>query len=182
MKNLLVMAFTIFIMFVVIGLFLKKEYLATQELIIHAPHQEVFARINDLTTWLDWGVWNESDPSLNVKHGQVTKGKGATTQWEGETGNGRILITESDPQHISYDVWFAKDALKNQGEFEIEIKDGKTLVKWNMWGEVNHPILGGYIAKFMEIMNGKMAKQSLENLKLQLEHQNDYITPQKMNH
>ena len=171
MKNLLIMAMTIFIVFVFIGLFLKKDYYTTYELNIDAPILRVHTKINDLSTWLEWGVWNENDPTLKVSLGSLSQGKGATTEWQGPSGSGKIQLTQSQESHISYDVWFAKEALRNQGEFLLEKQKGKTLVKWNMWGQVNHPILGGYIAKFMEVMNRKMAEKSLQNLKAQLEGQ-----------
>ncbi|MCB0356577.1 MAG: SRPBCC family protein [Bdellovibrionales bacterium] len=169
MKNLIIMTMSVFLLFIAAGLIMNKNYYASVEVPISAPIKVVHAKLNDLGSWLEWGEWNVKDPTLKVQTGEVSQGVGATNSWQGESGSGRLELTKSQDDHITYNVWFAKEALKNHGEFLLREHKGQTFVQWNMWGHVNHPILGGYMAKFMEVMNKKIAKESLYNLKNILE-------------
>jgi len=165
-KSLIVLLIIIIVLFVVIGLFLPKNYTVSRSVIIDAPPQQIHRYLNNLNKWPKWSPWAENDPTLVVKVGDVSAGVGATQSWDGKDGDGSLVVTSSDPSKgINYDLEFNQGKFQCKGGF-VYIPDGQsTEVVWEMIGKVDTPVIGGYFASRMDTWVGKEFEKGLRNLK-----------------
>ena len=80
-------------------------------------------------------------------------------------------MTRSSPeQGIEYDLFF------DQGKYQCKsamrymaLDENMTKVTWNMQGDMNMPIIGGYLAMTMDSMIGTMFERGLSKLKSHIE-------------
>lgn len=136
---------------------------------IKAPPEKIFALINDFKAWPAWSPWEKKDPAMKRTYGAVTRGKGATYAWEGnsDVGEGSMAITESTPpSKLAMKLDFVKPFEgHNRVEFTLEPKGDMTNVTWAMQGPT--PYFAKIIHVFinMDTMVGKDFESGLANLK-----------------
>ena len=136
---------------------------------IKAPPEKIFALINDFKAWPAWSPWEKKDPAMKRTYGAVTRGKGATYAWEGnsDVGEGSMAITESTPpSKLAMKLDFVKPFEgHNRVEFTLEPKGDMTNVTWAMQGPA--PYFAKIIHVFinMDTMVGKDFESGLANLK-----------------
>ena len=140
---------------------------------IKASPEKVFPLINDLHNWPRWAPQDREDPTIKRTFSDATSGVGATSQWSGSgnTGQGLMTITESDPPRsvtIAVD-WQRPFAARNINEFRLEPDGSGSRVTWSMTG----PNL--FIMKLMSVftnmdrMMGQHFERGLQNLKADAE-------------
>jgi uncharacterized protein YndB with AHSA1/START domain len=140
---------------------------------INASPEKVFPLINDLHNWPRWAPQDREDPTIKRTFSDVTSGVGATSSWSGSgnTGQGLMTITESDPPKsvtIAVD-WQRPFAVRNINEFRLEPDGSGSRVTWGMTG----PNL--FIMKLMSVftntdrMMGQHFEHGLQNLKADAE-------------
>jgi uncharacterized protein YndB with AHSA1/START domain len=143
----------------------KVERTAT----IAAPPANVFGHVNDLHQWQAWSPWAKLDPNAKIGFEGTPAGKGAALTWSGndKVGEGRMVVTESQPNElVSIKVDFTRPFQgSNKSEFTFKPDGNKTAVTWSMSGH----------QKFFEkamciVMNGKkmigdQLEEGLGNLK-----------------
>lgn len=170
-KNLLLAILIILILIVVVGLFLPTSYTVERSVVIDAGPEKVHEYVGDLNKWEEWAPWKEEDPSIVVTKGEKTKGVGASQYWVGDSGDGALTITKDSPEEgIEYDLVFEGGLYECQSAVMYEeLKDGDTKVTWEMNGDMNSPIIGGYFALMMDSMVGEMFDRGLNNLKSKVE-------------
>ncbi len=108
---------------------------------IKAPQEKVFALVNDFHQWEGWSPWEKVDPNVKRTYNNVTSGKGAVYEWEGDrnVGQGRMEITDSS---ASSKIVIKLDFIKpfqghNTVEFTLTSQGGNTIVTQTMYGENN---------------------------------------------
>lgn len=154
--------------FAVIGLLLPTTYQVVSTTTIEAPRDTVHALIADLEQWERWEPWREGNASVVITLGDQTTGVGANQSWTEDSGDGRLVFTQSDPaQGIAYDMWFGDfpKATATLHHEPIDGADGTIRVTWTMDGDTGVPVIGGYIAKLMPGMIEPMFDRGLEKLK-----------------
>jgi len=160
------------VIFVAGGLMLDKSYDLNRSIIIDASPRDVHAFAGDLEKWDQWMPWWEEDQSIEVTRGKKTEGVGASQTWTSEQGNGEITITASDRKTgIDYDMAFisGEKRMPSKGAIRYEEVGKKTRVTWSMKGEMNIPIMGGWLAATMDMSMGKQFDRGLANLKAKVE-------------
>jgi len=95
--------------FALIGMLLPRSFEFRSEIEIDAPPAEVFATLNQLSTWQTWSHWNRSDlTGFTLAYSGSESGVGATQAWTEPRGSGKLWITVSEPdQRIEYESLFA---------------------------------------------------------------------------
>ncbi len=164
-KSLIALLIIIIALFIVIGIFLPNDYTVTKSVVIDATPQNIHPYVNNLKNWPEWSPFVENDPTLKVTLGDNSSGVGAAQSWTGKDGEGSLVITSSSPDKgIIYDMEFNQGQFECQREF-IYIPEGKsTKVIWEMTGNVDTPVLGGYFASKMDSWVGKEFEKGLQNL------------------
>lgn len=156
----------LFLVLVAIGFFLPNDFVVRRSVVVDATPERLYALIGDLRMWPEWGPWAAADESLAVELGPKTSGVGASQKWTGKDGDGRLVITEADPQRgVWFDLFFNQDAFVNKSAIRYVEAPGGYEVYWEMSGKVDVPILGGFLAPTMDDIVGPMFADGLEKLK-----------------
>jgi uncharacterized protein YndB with AHSA1/START domain len=116
---------------------------------IKAPPERIFALVNDLGSWRSWSPYETKDPNMRRTFGNVTAGKGAVYEWDGDrnVGQGRMEIMESTPPSrvgIKLDFFKPFEA-HNTAEFTMEPQGDATNVTWTIFGPMP------YVSKLMTL-------------------------------
>lgn len=165
-KQVLSVILVLLVVVIAFGFFLPTEYEVSRSIVINAPNQEIHSYLNNLKKWGKWSPWVEKDPSLKVTLGEITSGVGATQSWIGDSGEGSLIFTYSDPDSgIDYDLDFNKGKYKSTSSFQYEPLGDSTKVVWSMSGDTNTPIIGGFFAYKMDSWVGSDFEKGLKNLK-----------------
>ena len=165
-KSLIALLIIIIVLFIVIGIFLPKDYTVSRSVVIDASPQQIHPYLNNLNNWPKWSPWAENDPTLKVTVGDISSGIGASQSWIGKDGDGSLVITESSIREgIDYDLEFNKGQFRCKGIFEYIPEGQGTDVIWEMRGKVDTPVLGGYFAAKMDTWVGAEFEKGLQNLK-----------------
>ncbi len=165
----------LFVIAVLIALIIGQpdEFRVTRSTMIAAPMPLVFEKINNLHNWETWSPWAKLDPKAKTGYNGPAAGLGASFQWAGNSkvGVGRMTITESIPSSL---ILFRLDfqepfASTSSAEFNLVEIEGKTKVRWSMFGKNN--LIGKAISLFMDCdkMVGDQFEKGLGDLKSQAE-------------
>ncbi|MBW8191544.1 SRPBCC family protein [Neiella marina] len=167
MKTILKSFFALWIIVLITGLFLPNNYEIKRSTIVTADLPTLHAYVVDLEQWQEWSPWLDADPTIVVTLGQITHGAGASQTWQGESGDGELLLTKvSEQVGVNYDIWFNQKADKGSGAISyVPLSDGRIEVIWSMEGEIATPIFGAYLALFMDGMVGPSFDLGLYKLK-----------------
>ena len=102
--------------------------------VIQAPAQTVFDRMNDLSHFNDWNPFPSMDATTVSSHEGPASGPGAVFNYEGKRlGKGRMVICEVDaPRRIAIDMtfWRGGKATESKSAFLISEVAGGTEVHW----------------------------------------------------
>ena len=170
MKKALVILASLIGIFILVGLFLPSQYTVVRTETIQAPPAIIHSHVNDLKKWEAWAPWKEEDPSLVVTIGTIDSGVGASQSWVGKDGNGSLTFTKSSPeQGIDYDLSFNDGMYKCEAFLHYDRQGEGSLVTWQMNGDMDIPVIGGYFATMMDSMAGPMFERGLTKLKKTVE-------------
>ena len=168
MKLLKVLLWIVGIVVVIAGgllLFTDSETTMSRTAVVEAPADIVFAQVNDLHNWENWSPWKEMDPEMKVEYQNGGVGKDASYTWKGEeVGSGKLTILESTPNA------YIKTALEFDGRggsfggWDLEEKDGQTIVTWSMTSVAGMDPLGRAFNLFLDGMLGPDFEKGLAKL------------------
>jgi len=136
---------------------------------IKAPPERVFAIINDFRHWPSWSPWQKHDPEMKQTVSGPASGKGAVSQWEGNSkvGAGHIEIVDAiPPSRITMKLDMVRPMEAHHiVEYTLKPEGNTTMVKWAMHG--SQPFLVKIMSVFIDCdkMVGGDFEQGLENLK-----------------
>ena len=92
-KTLGYIVLAIVVLALIIGAILPTHYEFERSTDINASKEAVFAAVNDLRTWEQWGPWNKEDTTMVMSFGDVTTGVGASYSWTSQnSGDGKMTI------------------------------------------------------------------------------------------
>ncbi|MFV2061009.1 MAG: SRPBCC family protein [Gammaproteobacteria bacterium] len=149
-----------------IGIFLPKDFSVRRSISINASNELIHNFVGNLDNWEQWTTWKLDDPSMLIFKGSKSQGVGASQSWKGDSGEGKLEITESSAEKgIVYDLYFDGGDQKSVSSM-LYSKDGdNTLVTWSMSGSMEIPVLGGYFVMMIDSMIGQMFDRGLKRLK-----------------
>lgn len=173
-KKILIALGLVVLLFVVVGLFLPKNFTVTRSVKVKSSKTEIHALCSDLKRWPEWTPWRDMDPTMKETPGNITAGVGASQSWQGESEGGRLTMTKSDPNEgIAYDMVFI------HGQDESPAKSVMTYtqngdavdVDWRIEGAMDVPVIGGYLALLSDRMIGPAFETGLAKLRERAEAQ-----------
>lgn len=152
-----------------VGALLGKDFRVERRVKIQSDLARVHEMCGELKSWAQWEPWREDDPTIVVTLGAATTGVGAHQSWSGDSGKGELTFTRCDPQAgITYDMVFIEGerrspsvALMNYRQLEA----GAVEVVWVIEGNVDMPVIGGYLALMFDPMIGPLFEKGLAKLK-----------------
>lgn len=166
-KRLLLALIIVLVLLAVVGFMIPNDYEVSRSIKINATKEEIHKYVGDLENWPSWSPWNEADPSIETIIGEKTNDVGASQSWTGKDGDGRLVFVKSDiDKGIGYDLFFMGDENKCYAEMVYnDAGENSVEVEWNMVGQINTPVVGGYFALMMDRFVGPMFEKGLSNLK-----------------
>jgi hypothetical protein len=135
---------------------------------IQAPPEKIRALLSDFRGWEAWSPWEKLDPAMKRSYSGAASGKGAVYAWEGNgnVGQGRMEITDTDASRVAMNLDFVKPfEAHNKVEFLLVPKGGATEVTWSMQGPVPYPAKIVHVFMNMDAMVGGQFETGLANLK-----------------
>jgi polyketide cyclase/dehydrase/lipid transport protein len=140
----------------------------TRSAAIQAPPEKIQAQLSDFHGWRAWSPWERMDAGMKRSFGGAPSGKGATYAWEGnaDVGQGRMEITESQPDKVALELDLVKPFEAHYKlEFSLVPKGGTTEVTWSMVGSMQSVPKVVQLFVDMERTVGPKFESGLANLK-----------------
>lgn len=149
---------------VVGGLLLPTEFEVSRSRTIPAGADALHAQVADLEQYEQWQPWAEDDPTMTRTWGERRSGQGASYSWSSEQhGSGTLSISESVPgERVVFDLDFGGSGAVATLSFEEQAEG--TEVTWHMRGDMDLPVVGGWMALMMDPMVGETYDRGLANL------------------
>ncbi len=128
-----------------VGFLLPRAYSIRSTVTIERPAAEVFPLINDLRNWSEWSPWGEQ-ADLDVKYSGDDTGVGSVQTWTDPRGDGKLWITESEPdQSVSYSM-FSGSFPEMDSRIELVPRSNATEVIWTSEGKLPSGAFYGYFS------------------------------------
>ncbi|HLV91786.1 MAG TPA: GyrI-like domain-containing protein [Aequorivita sp.] len=140
MKILKYLLFLILLVFIGSAIYFgtkESSYKVQDSLIILAPTEVVYNKVNDLKSWEEWDLWENENPNSTLTYAEKSMGEGASFSWSGKQ-NGSITTLKVIPnkeieQELTINTSRGERNAKIYWKFD-EI-DGNTDVTWTVEGE-----------------------------------------------
>jgi hypothetical protein len=174
LKKILIGIVVVVLLLVGGAFLLPSSYHVEREVVIAGDSEDVFPHINNLKNWNVWTPWSvERFPKMQVTYTGPEAGVGAESSWTDEdNGDGRMVITKSDPEEgIVYDLFF-EGMPKSTGAIELEETGGDAdtvRVTMAMDGEMGNNPVSRYFGLLMDSFLGVDFETGLANLKRTVE-------------
>jgi polyketide cyclase/dehydrase/lipid transport protein len=159
-------------LFLLLGLFVKKEYSIERQIIINKTKQEVFDYVRFLKNQEHYNKWVMVDPAMKKNFKGTDGTVGFVYAWDGnkKAGKGEQEIKHlRDGEGLDLELRFEKPftGVANAFLTTTSAQTGQTVVKWGMNGSSAYP--RNAMNPLVIGLLGKDLEQSLLNLKSHLE-------------
>ncbi len=154
-----------------VGFILPSDYSVERSVVIKAEPSAIFPYLNDLKRWPEWSPWTkEKYPKMETTYHGADSGVGAESKWtDPDNGNGRMVITKSDPENgIDYDLFF-DEFPKSMGTITLKPVDGGVEISMTNAGDLGGGIISNYFVLMMGPMMGGEFEDGLAKLKAVVE-------------
>ncbi|MCB1228903.1 MAG: SRPBCC family protein [Verrucomicrobiae bacterium] len=158
------------VVFVALYALAPAEVRVERSIVIDAPPEAIFPKVNDLKAWRTWSPWMLREPDMKSTYSGPETGLGAKTSWESETqGSGSQVITESVPnERIATALDFGGMGTATS-DWSFAAEGDGTKVTWGMnTGPSKNPI-SRLFNLMMDKMVGPDYESGLANLKKEVE-------------
>ncbi len=102
----------ILILLLIIGMFVKKEYTVSREVIVNRPKSLVFDYIRFLKNQNEYSVWATMDPNMKKKFSGTDGTSGFVSAWDSENKNvgkgEQEILKVVDGERVDYEIRFIK--------------------------------------------------------------------------
>jgi hypothetical protein len=164
------------VLFLIIALFVKKEYLVERSVTINQSNQQVFSYIKQIKNQDKYSVWNQIDPSMQKTYTGTDGAIGFMYAWDSnnkKAGKGEQQITAiKEGERIETEIHFIRPFEGRSLAYinTMPVTPAQTNVKWGVSGKMNYPMNAMLLFMNMEKMMGKDLADGLNNLKGILEN------------
>ena len=144
------------------GFLLPGEWTVERSRTIGAPPEVVFPYLNAPARWESWTPW----PEAGAAFGGPAEGPGASRSWDDpEWGDGIFTLTHEEPlRSVSYQVLVEEGRMETRGTLTLIPDAGGTLVQWREQGDFGWNPLMGWVARYMDRLQGRELERSLARL------------------
>lgn len=146
LKRILIIIAILIAIPLVVALFVKKDFMASQQIIINKPNAEVFNYIKYLKNQNNYSKWALMDPNMKKTFRGTDATVGFVSAWESESddlGSGEQEIVAIEDNHkIDYELRFLKPfKMTNKAAMITEaVTDSTTKVTWTFSGRMKYPM------------------------------------------
>jgi uncharacterized protein YndB with AHSA1/START domain len=158
-----------------IGLFTKKDYSASREVIINKPKTLVFGYLKLLKNQNKWSVWGSMDPDMRMSFNGTDGTEGFVSAWESHNKNvgagEQEILKIVEGERLDYEMRFIKPFKSTSWAYitTTSINEHQTKVLWGFNGKMSYPSNLMLVFMNMEKMIGNDFEKGLLNLKAILE-------------
>lgn len=162
-------------LFLVVALFVEKDYKVVRQVEINQSKAEVYEFTKYLKNQNLYSVWATADPNMKKEYRGTDGEVGFVSAWDSEmddVGKGEQKITKiTDGERIDYELRFIEPfEAKDLAYMTFNaVGDSTTLVKWGFDGHMNYPMNMMLLFMDFDAMLGKDLEMGLQNLKVLLE-------------
>lgn len=169
MKIIKIVIFSLAIIFglaIVVGLFLPSTIDVEQTITIDTPTNVPYAQVSNLRNMTKWDPWSKVDSSIKIDYSGPIAGLGAKRSWVSnnkQIGSGSMTIVKYEPySYIEISLDLGGDS-KSTAKFSFKkLSDDKTEVRWQLFSDMDIPVLGGYLSL---LLTPKIEAEYMEGLK-----------------
>jgi hypothetical protein len=178
MKTLIVIAvivISILILLLIIGMFIKKEYTVSREVIVNKPEPLVFDYIRLLKNQNEYSVWATMDPNMKKEFRGTDGTSGFVSSWDSENKNvgkgEQEILKVVDGERVDYEIRFIRpfESTSLASMSTLAVSDSLTRVQWKFNGKMKYPMNLMLLFMNMNKMVGNDLEKGLQNLKKILE-------------
>jgi len=165
----------IIILFLLLALVVKKEFVFTKQISINKPKTEVFNYLKLIRNQEKYSVWVMKDPDIKITYTGTDGTVGFTSSWTSDDKNVGVgaqeIIKIKEGESMEVEVRFKKpfEATNYALTAVTAISDTQTQVTNTFYGKQKFPM--NVMNLFMEKLLGKDMLQNLTNMKNNLEKQ-----------
>lgn len=165
----------IVVIFLILALFIKKDFALEKTITINKPKAEVFNYLKLIKNQEKYSVWVMKDPNIKIVYTGTDGTVGFKSSWESnnkDVGVGaQEIIKMNDGESIEVELRFKKpfEATNYARTTVTAVSDSQTKVSTTFLGRQKYPmnVMNLFIDKFV----GKDMKTNLENMKANIEKQ-----------
>jgi hypothetical protein len=166
----------IIVLFLIIGLFVKKDYSVGKDIVVNKPKAAVFEYLKFLKNQNKFSVWGSMDPDMKTDFQGTDGTVGFVSAWESDNnknvGKGEQEILKIvDGERIDYEIRFLKPFKSTSWAYitTFAVNENQTKIHWGFTGKMNYPANLTMLFMNMEKMVGSDLEKGLQNLKVILE-------------
>lgn len=150
------------LLFLGIGFALPGTWEVSRQHLVAAPPEAVFPHLDSPARWEGWVPW----PETGARFEGPPEGVGAARGWDDpEWGDGLFTLTAVDPlRRVDYTVEVEEGRMRTEGTLTLTPWEGGTLVEWTERGDFGWNPLMGWVARFMDRLQGRELERSLARL------------------
>lgn len=161
-------------LFLIAGLFAKKNYTITRSVTINCPKNEVFEYVRFMRNQDNYSKWNMADPNMKRETKGTDGTEGFYYAWDStdkQVGKGEQWIRKITPgERVDYDIHFIRPFEgRATADISMQAEGNQTLVTWTFNNAMTYPMnTMGLIINFDKLL-GNDLMTGLNNLKHILE-------------
>ncbi len=174
-KKVLLVIGGLIALFLIIALFVKKDYSVEREITINKAKQNVFDYIKFLKNQDNYSKWATMDPAMTKTYRGTDGEVGFVSAWDSkveDVGTGEQEIKKiTDGERLDFELRFIKPFESTEKAYMTteNVTEGQTKVKWGFNGHMNYPMNMMLMFMDFEKMIGDDLDTGLKNLKAVLE-------------
>lgn len=154
-------------LWILLGLFAKKDYRIERTAEIDAPRALVFEQVSRFANFKNWSPWHVYDPDMKTEIVGVDGQPGARYNWEGndKVGKGYLLTKSVSPERIDLDIDWGMGLSPAFFQLQETAAGKKTSVVWAMDMHVAFPWNAFAMLTDLNAFVGKDFENGLSNLR-----------------
>ncbi len=174
MKALVVIALVlagIIIVAGILGLFIRKKYSVSREVLVNKPRMVVFEYIRFLKNQNTYSKWATMDPDMKTEFNGTDGSSGFISAWDSkkkEVGKGeQEILKVTEGEKVEYEIRFLKpfESTSSASMTTTSVSDNQTKIQWEFSAKMKYPMNLMLLFMNMEKMIGRDLETGLQNLK-----------------
>lgn len=174
LKNIVFILIGLIAVFLVVALFMPKEYNLDREIVIAKSADIVYSQVVDHQVRIKWSPWAAMDPNAKNTYEGTAGEVGSKWSWDGDpakVGSGSAEIVNLVPGKLIEQklVFLTPRAGVANESVSFEEVEGGTKTVWHFEKKLTYPVKRYVGAFLLDGMLGPVFEKGLESLKAQCE-------------